>query len=184
MTYQALQDETELARFLEILRAEGVRSYLEIGAKFGGALWRAANVMPAGSRIVAVDLPGGTRAWPESGRSLERCIAELGERYDAHLIWGDSTAPVVIAAVRALGPFDACLIDANHTLPYITKDFANYSPLCRIVALHDIAWRRPPEWRGVRIDVPAFWRDIKRGRRFEEISHCDGDNGIGVLWRC
>jgi hypothetical protein len=46
-----------------LLQREGVRSYLEIGSKFGGSLWRVANSLPPGSRIVSVDLPNGTKAW-------------------------------------------------------------------------------------------------------------------------
>jgi hypothetical protein len=67
----------------------------------------------------------------------------------------------VIEQVRALGPFDAIFIDANHTLPFVEKDFGQLTADGRIIAFHDIAWRRAPEWVGTRIDVPEFWDRVK-----------------------
>ncbi len=180
-----LQVDAEIDGLAEILVAEGVRSYLEIGSKFGGSLKRVAERLPKGSRIVAVDLPRGTKAWPESERSLKAVIDDLkGAGYDAHLIWGDSTAPDIIAKVRALGPFGGCFIDANHTLPFVQKDWANYGPMARIVAFHDIGWRRAPDWEGCRIDVPEFWDRVKQDYRHQELKFCPTgkNNGIGVLW--
>lgn len=183
----AAQDPAEIAAFCDLLQREGVTSYLEVGSKFGGSLWRAANALPKGSRIVAVDLPGGTKAWKESEASLKACVLALIDAgYDARIIWGNSTDPKVIEQVRALGPFDAALIDADHRLPGVTRDFANYGPMARIVAFHDLAWRRAPEWVGTRIDVPEFWASIKGDyQRTEEIILCPTgkNNGIGVLWR-
>lgn len=183
----AAQDPAEIAAFCALLAAEGVGSYLEVGSKFGGSLWRAANALPTGARIVSVDMPGGTKAWKESQASLTACheaLRALG--YDTHAVWGDSKDPGVIAQVRALGPFDAALIDADHRLPGVTADFANYGPMARIVAFHDLAWRRAPEWVGTRIDVPEFWASIKGDyARTQEIVLCPTgkNNGIGVLWR-
>jgi hypothetical protein len=105
--------------------------------------------------------------------------------YAADLIWGNSADPKVIEQVRRLGPFDAIFIDADHRLPGVTADWESYGPMGRIVAFHDIAWRRTPEWQGVRIDVPQLWASIKTGFRHEEIVRCPTgkNNGIGVLWR-
>lgn len=186
MDVQALQHEGEIKTLCDIIRREGVQSYLEIGSKFGGSLWRVANAMPKGSRIVSVDLPSGTKVWPQSKKSLTDCVNELNRRgYDARIIWGDSTAPEVIEQVTALGPFDAALIDGNHTLPFVTKDFANYGPLCRLVAFHDIAWKRDPDWSGYPIHVPEFWASVRDQYKHEEIvlDPTGNNNGIGVLWR-
>lgn len=186
MIGQLLQDETEIACFTDLIREEGCQSYLEVGAKFGGSLSRVADVMPEGSRIVAVDLPNGTRAWKQSSVALSNTINSLKMKgHDAHVIWGDSTDKKIIEQVKALGPFDAILIDANHTRPYVEKDWANYGPMGHIVAFHDIAWKRAPEWIGIRIDVPEFWNDIKDGFVHQEFKFCPTgkNNGIGVLWR-
>jgi len=181
------QDETEISAFVDLLAREGVKSYLEIGSKFGGSLWRVANALPKGSVIVAVDLPDSAGGHSASRVSLAACVEALrAEGYQAHLIWGDSTDPQLIEHVRALGPFDAALIDANHTLEYVTQDFANYGPMARVVAFHDIAWRRKDSWVGKRIDVPVFWAAAKAAAaRHEEIVYCPTgkNNGIGVLWR-
>lgn len=186
--FEAAQDPQEIADFCELLRAEGVRSYLEIGSKYGGSLWRVGSVLPRGSRIVSVDMPGGSKAWKESRVSLLDCHRTLREDFgqDMHALWGDSGDPAIIAQAQALGPFDAVLIDADHRLPGVTRDFANYAPMGRIIAFHDISWRRAADWVGVRIDVPEFWASIKGDyARTQEFVHCPTgkNNGIGVLWR-
>lgn len=180
-----LQNLTELDRFIDILRHENVRSYLEIGSKHGGSLWRIATQLPAGSRIVAVDLPHGDRSFKESQPHLESCVDRLRELdYDAFLLIGDSTDPDVIADVQKLGPFDACFIDANHTEKYVREDWKNYGPLSRIVAFHDIGWiARPEPSKKMPIEVPKVWNEIKGQFHHVEIRECPRDNGIGVLWR-
>jgi hypothetical protein len=191
---EAAQDEAEITAFCNLLAGEGVRSYLEVGSKFGGSLWRVANALPVGSRIVSVDMPGGTKAWTASRKSLTECVAELNRRgYDAQVIWGNSTDPKLIEEVRALGPFDAMLIDADHrwdrTNPKpngVQADFVNYAPMGRIVAFHDLAWKRAPTWVGTPINVPEFWDSIKGDyEKTQEIILCPTgkNNGIGVLWR-
>lgn len=183
---EALQDELEISSYCALLEREGVAAYLEVGSKFGGSLWRAAMAMKPGARIVAVDLPGGTRLWKESEAALTACIAELQRRgYDAHLIWGNSQDQAVIEQVRALGPYDAMLLDADHRLAGVTHDWEVYGPMGRIVAFHDIAWHRSADWVGTRIDVPQLWNNVRRGRRFEEFCFdpTKKNNGIGVLWR-
>jgi predicted O-methyltransferase YrrM len=184
---KALQHNAEIDRFVELVKRENVRSYLEIGSKFGGSLWRVGSVMPAGSKIVAVDMPHGTRAWNDSRRSLEACVSHLnriGQR--TTLLWGDSTDEKIVSSVRALAPFDLVLIDGDHNLPFVTKDWENYGPLGRIVAFHDIAWKRAPGASNYQIDVPKFWESIKGmyPHREEIVLDPTGqDNGFGVLWR-
>lgn len=178
------QDENEITAFVEIIKREKVQSYLEIGSKFGGSLWRVANAMHKGSRVVSVDMPNGTIKWRHTEPSLIECVAELKHRgYDVSVLWGNSTSAEIIAQVKGLGSFDCVLIDANHTLPYITADWNNYGPMARIVAFHDISWAprrdKPP------IEVPAFWNALKADYRHEEIrlDPSGKNNGIGVLWR-
>lgn len=181
-----LQVDEEINALAHVLKVEGVKSYLEIGSKFGGSLRIAADAMPIGSRIVAVDLPKGTKAWPQSKAALEALIEELSSKgYDTHLIWGNSMASDVIAKVKALGPYDCIFVDADHRLPGVTADWDNYGSMGRIVAFHDIAWHRAPEWIGTRIDVPEFWNSIKDEFRHQEFKFCPTgkNNGIGVLWR-
>jgi predicted O-methyltransferase YrrM len=180
------QDEREIEQFAELLAAEGVKRYLEIGSKFGGSLWRIGTRLTSGVHIVSVDMPYGTRLWAQSQASLKACLKALEALgHSTRLILGDSTQPETIHAVTREAPFDAVLIDANHTLPFVRQDWANYAPLARIVAFHDINWHRAPTWVGTRIDVPEFWREIKGDYRTQEICLCPTgkNNGIGVLWR-
>lgn len=186
MSEDMLQVEAEIDALADIVRSEGVRSYLEIGSKFGGSLRRVAGVMPIGSKIVSVDLPNGTKAWGQSKGALKSVIHDFkADGYDTHLIWGNSQSPEIIEKVRRLGPFDAIFIDADHRAPGVAADWKNYGDMGRIVAFHDIGWRRAPEWVGTRIDVPEFWDSIKKDYRHQEIKLCPTgkNNGIGVLWK-
>lgn len=181
-----LQDEQEIAMLAEIFAAEDVRSYLEIGSKFGGSLEKVGLALRPGARIVSVDLPHGTKAWKESSVSLLSCIERLRTfGHDARIIWGNSMDASVIDRVREIGPFDAIFIDADHRLSGVTNDWENYGPMARLVAFHDIAWHRDPEWSGTRIDVPQLWEKIKGGFTYQELKFCPTrkNNGIGVLWR-
>lgn len=181
-----LQQEAELAALIDLMTENSVRSYLEIGAKFGGSLWRIGSALGKGARIVAVDMPQGTSEWEASHASLSACIDWLRENgRDAHVIFGDSADKETIEAVAKLGPFDVVFIDGDHRLDGIKKDWANYGPLGKMVAFHDIAWRNEPKDRGYMIDAPEFWADVKRDYRHTEIrlDPTKRDNGIGVLWR-
>lgn len=186
---EAMQDESEIAAFCDLLAGEGVRSYLEIGSKFGGSLWRVGAALAPGARIVSVDLPGGTKRWEESRPSLKGAhyaLRDLG--HETHMIWGNSTDPDVIAQAAALGPFDAILIDGDHRLPGLTLDWQNYGPMGRIIAFHDIGWARGPDFAKTRIDVPEFWEALKDSdacSNWVEFKYCPTgkNNGIGVLWR-
>jgi hypothetical protein len=178
------QDLVEHEAFLSLLRDASVESYLEVGCKNGGTLWRTAKSLPIGSRIVAIDLPWGDKA---TEPHLVECCAELRKcGYDVHLHLGSSTRPEAIEFARARGPYDAVFIDGNHTLPYVQQDWKNYGPMGKIVAFHDIGWKM---WSGragkLPIDVPIFWEELKSfgGYRFQEISRCPRDNGIGIVWK-
>lgn len=171
-----LQNPAECAEFVAVLKAEGVRSYLEIGSRFGGSLWQVAQGLPIGSRLVSVDLEGR----PE----LAECISDITAMgHEASLIVGDSTDEAVIRQVRA--PFDAVLIDGNHGKAYVTLDWQNYGPLGRIVAFHDIgkagetSLARKP-WRA---DVPELWESLRGRYRHTEIKAAKGGIGFGILWQ-
>jgi len=183
----ALQNGAELRDFADVLVRNGVQSYLEVGSKFGGSLWYVTNKLLSGSRVVSVDLPHGDTSFKDSKPALEACVQALKNRgYDAHLIIGDSTKEEVVNKVKQLGPFDAIFIDANHTLPYIEKDFSNYRPLARkLIAFHDIGFYRAeglPKHKKP-IEVPIFWKGIKDKFKHQEIRYDSQDNGIGILWQ-
>ncbi len=180
----AAQKPAEISWLADIIKRENVTSFLEVGARYGGSVWKIANVMPVGSRIVVLDMPSGYGGRGDGQVNLEACMEALKAKgYDATLILGDSINPKIVEQTQALGPFDACFIDANHVEYCVRSDWENYGSVSRIVAFHDIAWKRPDDYRGTRIDVPAVWAELKATHRHEEIMVDRKDNGIGVLWR-
>lgn len=182
--FQALQIHGEIAAFAALLKEQKVRSYLEIGSLFGGSAWYIGSNLPNGLRMVLIDLPRGNPDWKDSEPSLIRCAESLRKcGHDVDIVWGDSTDPVVVKKVRDQGPFDACFIDGNHTRAYLEQDWNNYGSISRIVAFHDISWRRDKGVMG--IDVPQFWNVLKNSHFHVELKMDpkSKDFGIGVLWR-
>jgi predicted O-methyltransferase YrrM len=178
-----LQHPRELEEFLVLLRVEGVKSYLEIGSKFGGLLWKVGNALPAGSRVVSIDLPWGDGSFKQSQPWLEKCVAALqGKGYDARLLIGDSHDPASVAFAESLAPFDCVMIDGDHTAAGVRADWGNYGRLGRMVCFHDINWQPRPSKKAA-IEVPAFWDQLKANYRHVEVRHDAIDNGIGILWR-
>jgi len=183
-----LQNVREHTEFLQLLKSEGVLSYLEIGSMYGGSLWRTANALPKGSRIVSIDYMVDT---PEAKHSLQACVLELNEvGYDAHLILGDSTASETIDKAAALGPYDCVFIDGAHTLEAVSNDWSNYGPMGRLVAFHDISWN--DTWKSSvpgrvskPMGVPALWNSLKTNYKHVELQYQIPRNyyGIGVLWK-
>jgi hypothetical protein len=183
-----VQDSTELQVFVRFVQEQKIRSYLEIGAKYGGSFWHVVSAMPKGSLAVAVDLPyGSTFKRPVSEPYLRECVSQLRAKgYLAHFIKGDSTNVTVIDAVQKRAPYDLCLIDANHTEAFVRSDWANYGPMAKIVAFHDISYdmKRNHKDKIFPIEVPKVWDEIKTEYRHQEIRLCKTkDNGFGILWR-
>jgi cephalosporin hydroxylase len=174
------QDLPELDAFIELVKRENINSYLEIGSRWGGSFWRVMTALPLGSRGVSVDL--------QPNNDLNQCMITLIQMgYVVRFIPGDSTNSKVVAAAQQGAPYDLCLIDGNHTAPYVRSDWKNYGPMAKIVAFHDINYSRPylsptAKWP---IDVPKLWKEIKDKYRHEEIKLCHTrrDNGFGILWR-
>lgn len=184
-----VQDIAELEAFVRFVREQNVRRYLEIGSKYGGSLWHITRAMPQGSLAVAIDLPFQSDfKRPVSEPYLQQSVSELRAKgYDVHLILGDSTSETVVEAARQHAPFDLCLIDANHTEAFCRADWANYGPMSKIVAFHDISYdmkqNRPGKIHP--IEVPKVWEQLKTEYRHQEIRLCKTkkDNGFGILWR-
>lgn len=178
------QYDYEIDEFIDILNDEGCLSYLEIGSQYGGSLWRVANSLPKGSRIVSVDLPN--RGDKITDRHLAECVTALCDLgYNAKVIFGNSSDKEIVSAALRDGPFDAVFIDGCHTLSGVTADWNNYGPHGRIVAFHDIAWDRPVRKGRKPIEVAKLWRSIKGDYRHREIvqTGVEIEKGIGVLWR-
>lgn len=182
------QVDSELDGLIGVLVRERVTRFLEVGSRYGGSLWRIANALPKGSVIVSCDSGGGMGGnKPGATDSLKACIARLNDiGYHAHLIVGDSQKEETIAAVLKHRPFDAAFIDADHEYKGVKRDWLNYGPHARVVAFHDIGWKKPEKYLQSKVvEVPEFWRDIKGQFRHEEfIDYSTGKTmGIGIIWR-
>jgi predicted O-methyltransferase YrrM len=172
-----LQNEWECTEFVKLLVAEGVRSYLEIGSRYGGSLWRVAEALPASSKLVAVDIADTD--------SLRSCITDASAKFghEIHLIVGDSRNPGIVKHVSSLGPFDVVLIDGDHHIDAVANDWRNYGSQAKIVVFHDIGPAPPHKpWK---TSIPAFWDDLKKRYKYREILAPKAKKaiGFGVIWR-
>lgn len=175
------QRPRELAAFLELLVAEGVRTYLEVGARHGDTFAAVADVLPPGATLVAIDLPGAWWGTADSLAALEASAAYARARgHRVQVLVGDSTDAGVVAAARAYAPFDAVLLDGDHREAGVRSDWRHYGPMGRLVAFHDIA----PTEDNAAIAVPVVWAEVAATHRTLAIVDPDAPGmGLGVCWR-
>lgn len=182
----ASQNAEELDPFVELLKAENVTRYGEIGAREGDTFHWIMSALPKKSRGVALDWPGAVWGKSSSRAHLMAAVADLvGNGYDASCLFGDSTTAATVRQFRGRGPYDAILIDGDHRLPGVTADWNNYRKSARLVAFHDIDGEGISDRRGHRVEVPLLWKSIKAsGLRTVEFVKKKSDRpmGIGVVW--
>lgn len=175
--------EDEFERLFALLRAEGVRRYAEIGARDGNTLFKVLMALEEGALGVAVDLPGGRWGWADSQHMLAKTCERLRRRgRSVEVVLGDSGSPETIAEVARHAPYDAVLIDGDHSYDAARADWLAYAPLSRIVAFHDIS----PGAHATGIEIPRLWAEIKADpsvTRVEEIIGRNAGAGVGVVWR-
>lgn len=180
----ASQNAWELVGFVHLLREEGVKTYGEIGARDGDTFHSVMMALPRGSKGVALDYPDA--AWGGRGteQQLGRAIADLkGRGYDVSCLIGDSKSAQIIQAFYGRGPYDAILIDGDHRLAGVTRDWENYQEAAPIVAFHDIVGTGQRDRDGNQVEVPLLWKSIKAsGLRTQEIVARRSKMGIGVVW--
>lgn len=180
----ASQNWTELSAFIDLLRAGGVTSYLEIGARHGDTFFDVMRSLPPGSKGLACDLPGGNWGVGSSRHSLDATCDELKALgYNAQRIYGDSQTPAIASIIRRHGKFDAALIDGDHLYAGVKKDWELYGSRARIVAFHDIAGEGQLQKHSkLPVQVPQLWREIKDQYRHIEFIGEGSKMGIGVLF--
>ena len=117
---------------------------------------------------------GGYGDLPDPEPILRESIREIGAMgHEAHLFIGNSRAPSLVAAVQALGPYDFCFIDGDHSYEGVKADWENYGPHAKIVAFHDIINN---------VDCFRLWNEIKGGYRHVEYTSSIW-LGIGILFK-
>lgn len=181
----ALQDPAELDQFIKYLVSKEVRSYLEIGARYGGTFERVMMALPIGSVGVAIDFPGGDFGDERSAEDLVATCRRLRQRgYDARCIFGPSNSHLVFQ--RALQPtgarYDAILIDGDHSYHGVNSDWLLYGKIARLVAFHDIA--APVGYTnrlGCKVEVARLWNKLKPDYRHVEFITPGSNMGIGVI---
>ena len=175
------QNAHELGAFVNFLRAQGVQRYGEIGARDGDTFHHILTALPE-CRGVAMDLPGGLWGHENTRQRLERAVADLGTR--ASCLFGDSKTLATMRLFQGRGPYDAILIDGDHTLQGVTADWGNYRGMARIVAFHDIVGvgQREKKPGGRPVEVPTFWRVLKsQGYNTVEFVAPGSKMGIGCV---
>lgn len=177
------QNEYELRSLIGLLQERGVTRYLEIGARHGDTFFEVMTSLPPGSSGVAVDLPGALWGQNKSRKSLEAAVSELvGMGYKATFLFGNSHQDSTRRLVKGRGPYDAVLIDGDHTLSGVTKDFDSYGKLAPLVAFHDIVGVGQTEKVSMReVEVPVFWDCVKHRHEHLEFVEAGSKMGIGVL---
>lgn len=183
----ALQDPAELDQFIAYLVSKNVRSYLEIGARYGGTFERVMMALPKGSVGVAIDFPGGDFGDERSAEDLVATVRRLRQNgYDVRCIFGPSMSGQVLdrALQPASAPYDAILIDGDHSCRGVWFDWMTYGPSGRLVALHDIA--APADYTngaGCKVEVGRVWAELKPMFPHVEFITPGSNMGIGVIER-
>jgi predicted O-methyltransferase YrrM len=180
------QDPAELTWFVRLAQSLDVRSYLEIGSRFGDSFYAVmANLRPS-ARGISIDLPES----PEKAIQLTATCCELrtmGFYCAGH--FGDSNNSFALKFAKHFAPYDLILIDADHTYEGVAQDWHNYSRFGRVIALHDVA--APDTWQsdGKPNGVGRFWRELKSLREtysftdMEEFATPGSNMGYGVVFR-
>lgn len=174
------QRPEEFDQLLALYRERKPRRVLEIGVYYGGSLKQWLRYARPGALVVAVDRFDIPRADPRG-----RMAAWVPKGVKLRTVAGDSGDPATIAQVQALGPYDWILIDADHTLPAVVRDWAIYRTMATrgaVMVFHDIVAdpAAHPE-----IQVPELWRQIRaEGYRTEEIvqDYAAPWGGLGVVY--
>lgn len=175
---EASQHPGELSALIGLFLEHGVTSYLEIGARHGDTFFRVMLSLPALSKGVAVDLPGGPWGSNWSRDCLEEAVEALRDMgRGARAVFGDSQDRFTWNTVQDLGPYDAVLIDADHRYEAVKADFEAYK--APITALHDINGHGLVCGR-YEMGVPEFWAEIRD--QYPHREFIESQMGIGVVF--
>ncbi len=178
------QNEQELSGFVALLVEHGVRKYLEVGAREGDTVHFVVSNVPSIEYALAIDLPGGL--WGKKSTGAQLALASAALKADGRAcdyLLADSTTEAAQRVIAEHGPYDAILIDGDHTYEGVKADWEAYGNLAPIVAFHDIVGHDQSEKVSHRaVEVPRLWAEIKAsGRKTVEFIAPGSAMGIGVV---
>ena len=140
----------QFSEYLVLLGRLGVRSYLEIGIRHGGTFILTVEYLrrlhPV-TTAIAIDLG----EWPSYADY--RVINPTAEFYQMN-----SQSEEFQRLVHERAPFDAALIDGDHSEEGCWQDFMLLKDKASVLAFHDIVSDAVP-------GVPAVWRRVKSEHR-------------------
>lgn len=170
-----LQNRAELVALCEWMEAQQIRSYLEIGV-WTGRLVSTLHELFDFDLVASCDL-GAARLFGLPIRLPFGC-----RHFE-----GSSHSPEFEAWRAALGPIDLVMIDGDHSLDGVRRDFEmQRRHPHRFLGFHDIRGDNDPQSAG----VAALWRELE-GDKTEIVRpnpdlHAEpvGGYGMGIgLWR-
>ncbi|HSI12911.1 MAG TPA: class I SAM-dependent methyltransferase [Chthoniobacter sp.] len=178
------QRDWEFRYLMGCMAAMQPRNLVEVGTREGGSLFMLSRVLPPGSTIISVDLPGSAWGYSSSGVKKRQVAERLrSDGFIIHLVERDSSAPETATEVqRLLGgdPIEALFLDGDHSFAGVLADFRNYQPLMKADApliFHDIV--HSP--KTPRVEVHYLWRVLKALAPHVEFIESDNAGwGIGV----
>lgn len=175
MASPMVQNKEELKWMYD--RVKGLRSYLEVGTGFGQSLYVIAGALAKGARIVTVDYPKyryrNAGYWAKRDlphfRNIDGIVKGLREDgYEVSVIRANSRDPYIVGLVKKLGPYEACLIDGDHSMEGVTSDYKNYRDVCSAMFFHDVV--------NTREDASKWWASLDRDKE-----QCAVEYGMGLL---
>lgn len=177
------QHPFELKWFTDLLLERGVTRYLEIGARDGDTFHHVMSALPEGSFGVALDLPGAKWGRGDSHESLNRAAEDIGAQgKTAMVVLADSQQRKTADAISEAAPFDAILIDGDHTLAGATRDWTLYGEMAPLVAFHDIVGEGINDKKSrAPVQVPTLWAELKEAHEVVEFVATGSKMGIGVV---
>lgn len=175
------QREYEIVELIKLIKSLNCNSILEIGSRYGDSLYRIAKEsFEQNSKLRVIELPNGPWGNDKSQPILETCIEQLKLKYDAKVLFGDSTDQKSIEWSQENGPFDVVFIDGDHRYEGVKKDFYNYKDLAKkLIVFHDIDKEGQLINKDSSVGVGELWNEIKDQYNTIEIV-CPVQRGMGI----
>lgn len=152
------QNPFEFAQFVTFCQRHNVKTFLELGTAKGGLARFCAEYL--GWLVTAVDLN----------------VPEFHPIEGVEFIRANVATAAYLPELKGR-TFDAVLLDADKSHHGLIRDHATYAPMCRIVAIHDIAPGRP-----CCTEAANWWNDFCKTADVWQHQAIANHNPIGIGW--